>query len=188
MVIDSLYKDYFQKSKIFLYPILDIRRGACVIPEQTYLSWEGYIKTEDATLVALYPKRTDNEFLNFKKNVLLKHSRVSDYIDLNNTHIIITFDLSDMGDNYKFFLSGKYSKIDKDIKRKILNFFDKNSGNYVYVDSFLFPEKYFALYADLLNADINLLKEVGELCSPPNLEKENLIAEVIDLQNKKILG
>ena len=60
------------------------------------------------------------------------------------------------------------------------------TDNYVYVDSYLFSEKYFSLYADLLGVDENLLKEVGELCSPPDLEKENLIAEVLEIN--KILG
>ena len=188
MVIDAVYKDYFQKSRIFLYPMLDIRRGACVIPEQTYLSWDGYLRPEDAKLVTVYPKRTDTEFMNFEKNVLLKHSRICDYVNLNDTQSILTFDLSDLAENYELFMKGKYSQMNKDVKRKILNFFDRNSGNYVYVESFLFPEKYFALYAGLLNVEVSLLREVGELCSPPNLEKENLVAEVIDLQNKKILG
>ena len=188
MGINALYTEYFQKSKIFLYPVLDIKRGACVIPEQTYLGWNTHIKPEDTKLVAVYPRRTDKEFLNFKNNVLLKHSRVTDYIELSETNLLITFDLSDISDNYQLFLKGKYSQMSKDFKYKILNFFDKHSGNYVYVESFLFPEKYFRLYADLLNVSESLLREVGELCSPPNLEKENLIAEVIDLQNKKILG
>ena len=40
----------------------------------------------------------------------------------------------------------------------------------------------------LLGVEESLLKNVGELCSPPNLDKENLIAEVLDLDNKKILS
>jgi hypothetical protein len=38
------------------------------------------------------------------------------------------------------FSEGKYSKFDNKIKNKIPNFFEKNSGNYVYVHSFLYPE------------------------------------------------
>jgi hypothetical protein len=52
----------------------------------------------------------------------------------------------------------------------------------------MFPEKYFSLYAQLLHVSEELLIEVGELCSKPDLEKENLVATVIDLENKKILG
>ncbi len=55
MAIDALYKEYFQKSKIFMYPLLGIGRGSGVVPEQTYLSWEGYVTPEDTKLIAVYP-------------------------------------------------------------------------------------------------------------------------------------
>lgn len=188
MVIDALYRTYFQKSKIFLYPLLDIKRGASVIPEQTYVSWEGYLTTEDIKLITMYPKRTDSEYISFEKNVLLKHSRTTDFVELGQSHVLVTFDFSDLKSDYNKFISGKFSQMDIKLKRKIRDFFEKNSGNYVYVDSYLFPEKYFQLYADLLNVNENLLRSVGELCSPPDLDKENLIAEPVNLENIKILG
>lgn len=186
MSIDALYKSYFQKSRIFLYPLLDIRRGASVVPELTYVSWQGYLKPEDMKLILVYPKRTDVEFMNFRKHVLLNHSRTNDIVDLNESQLLVTFDFSDLKDDWTNFLEGKYSQMNVKLKRKIRDFFEKNSGNYVYVDSYLFPEKYFNLYADLLDANVDLLRSVGELCSKPDLEKENLIAEVLD--NSKILG
>ena len=33
-----LFKTYFQKSKVFLYPLLGIAKGARYIPEETYSS------------------------------------------------------------------------------------------------------------------------------------------------------
>jgi hypothetical protein len=188
MAIEALYRSYFQKSKIFLYPLLDIKRGASVVPEQTYVSWDTAITTEDAKLIAHYPKRTDKEYLNFEKNVLLRHSRTSDFIEIDDSNLIVTFDFSDIRDVFDNFVIGKYSQIDLKVKRKIRDFFEPNSPNYVYVDSYLFPDKYFKLYADLLAAEEQLLREVGELCSKPDLEKENLTLSVSDLQNKKILG
>ncbi len=186
MVIDALYKSYFQKSRIFLYPLLDIRRGASVVPEITYVSWENHLKPEDMKLILIYPKRSDTDYMNFKKHVLLNHSRTTDFVDLNENQLLVTFDFSDLKDDWTKFLNGQYSQMNVKIKRKIRDFFDPNSGNYVYVDSYLFPEKYFNLYADLLDTPVDLLKSVGELCSKPDLEKENLVAEVLD--NKKILG
>jgi len=188
MAIDALYRSYFQKSKIFLYPLLDIKRGASVVPEQTYVSWGTKLTTEDAKLIALYPKRTDREYLNFEKNVLLKHSRTSDFIEVDDDNLVVTFDFSDIRDTFDNFVAGKYSMIDLKLKRKIRDFFEPNSPNHVYVDSYLFPDKYFKLYADLLAAEESLLRSVGELCSKPDLERENLTLEVADLENKKILG
>ncbi len=38
------------------------------------------------------------------------------------------------------------------------------------------------LYSDLLAVPKNLIEEVGELCDTPDLNKENLVAEVKNLQ------
>jgi hypothetical protein len=82
----------------------------------------------------------------------------------------------------------KVTKEDKElIFPVILDFFEKNSGNYVYVHSFLYPNKWFERYAELLAVDVDLLKEVGELCDKPNFDKENLLIEVANLENLKIL-
>jgi hypothetical protein len=188
MELDALYTSYFQKSKVLLYPLLGIKRGCTAVPEQTYLSWGTKITTEDMKLVAVYAARKDQEYINFEKNVLLKHSRVTDYIKLNEDQCIFTFDFSDLKYDWQKFIKGQYSKIDSKLKRKICDHFDKNTSTSIYIDSYMFPEKYFALYADLLGTNEELLREVGELCTPPNLEKENLITEIINLQNKKILG
>lgn len=188
MAIDALYRDYFQKSKIFLYPILDIKKGSCAVPEQTYVSWDGHIKPEDAKLIALYPKRQDELYKTFEKNVLLKHPRICDYIELNDEQLLITFDFSDLSEDWNHFINGKYSMIDIKIKRKILSFFNKNSGNYVYMESYLFPDKFFNMYANLLGTSEKLLRDVGELCSKLDLERETLVAEIMNLENKKILG
>ena len=188
MAIDALYKDYFQKSKVLLYPLLGIKRGSVAIPEQTYLSWSNYIKPEDMKLIAIYPIRTDVEYLAFEKNILLKHNRLCDYIKVNNEQAVFTFDFSDLKDDWHKFLNGQFSELDSRIKRKIRDHFDKNTGTYTYIDSYLFPERYFSLYAELLGTTENILRSVGELCSKPDLERETLLLKVESLENKKILG
>jgi hypothetical protein len=188
MAIDALYKSYFQKSKVFLYPLLGIKLGSPVVPEQTYLSWDGYLTPEDIKLIAIYPKRTDQVHKNFEKTVILKHERLCDYVELNDTQNLLTFDYNDLKDDYQKMADGKYSQMDPQIKRKILNHFDKTNGSYTYMESYLFPERFFSLYASLLGVDESFLRSVGELCSKPDLEKENLIATVSNLENKKILG
>lgn len=188
MAIDALYKSYFQKSKVLLYPFLGIKRGSIAIPEQTYMSWEGFYTPEDMKLIAVYPVRHDAEYLAFEKNVLLNHSRVCDFIKLNESQNVFTFDFSDQKYDWDKFKNGSYSQMSENFRRKIRDHFDKNSATYIYVDSYLFPDKYFSLYADLLGTEEGLLREVGELCSKPDLEKETLYAEVLDLENKKILG
>lgn len=186
MVINALYSTYFQKSKVFLYPLLDIKRGTSVIPSETYISWNN-IKSEDAKLICVYPIRKDQEYSNFSKNVLLKHSRLIDYIIIDSTRAVYVFDFSDIKKDWILFVNGKYSQISDKLKRKILNFFQKNSGNYTYVDSFLYPESHFTNYARLLEIDVKILESVGELCDIPNMEKETLLLEVVDLEKIQII-
>ena len=182
MALNSVYKKYFQKSKVFLYPLLGIKRGVSVVPVETYFSWEGYYNSEDMKLICVYDIRTDEEYVLFEKNTLLKHNRLSDYIKVNS-QAIFTFDFSDMGDDWFHFINGRYSKISLELKQKILNFFDKYSGNYAYMHSYLIPVKYFSNYAELLDVEPEMLIKVGELCSIPDTAKETLQMEVADLEN-----
>lgn len=183
MAINALYKKYFQKSKIFLYPLLDIKRGTSVVPTETYVSWGEFCSTEDMKLICVYHSRTDAEYMNFEKNVLLKHSRLCDYVKADAVTSIFTFDFSDLSDDWDHFINGRYSKMDVRIKRRILDFFDSNSGNYFYVNSYLFPLTNHAVYAELLDVSIDLIKEVHELCDKPDFDKENLVLEVANLEN-----
>jgi hypothetical protein len=51
------------------------------------------------------------------------------------------------------------------------------------MQSYLLPEEYFDNYAELLNVSVDLLKDVGELCNKPSIEKETLILDAVDLNN-----
>jgi hypothetical protein len=187
MVINALYRKYFQKSKIFIYPVLGIKRGVSVLPSETYISWGTSYTTEDMKLICKYHIRTDNEYKDFEKNVLLKHNRLCDYVTVDNDTAIFTFDFSDLKEDWTHFINGRYSKINTELKRTILNYFAKSSGNYAYIESYLFPDKYFKKYAELLDVTEEFLKSVGELCSKPDLEKEMLLIEVANLENLEIL-
>ena len=187
MGMDALYTKYFQKSMIFLYPILGIKRGTSVTPIQTYFEWEGHYTAEDMKLITVYPIRDDHEYKIFAKNIILKHPRLHAMHKVDDTSQIFVFDFSDLKDDWFNLIDGKYSKMSMNIKRKIKDHFDKNSGTYAYIDSYLFPERYFSIYSSLLNVGEDLLREVGELCTKPDLEKEKLIQDVEELQNTKIL-
>jgi hypothetical protein len=63
-------------------------------------------------------------------------------------------------------------------------YYGENSGEYKYLHSFLNPEEYFNKYADLLQMDVEILKNVGELCNPCNKDKETL---KISLENLEVL-
>jgi hypothetical protein len=187
MAINALYRKYFQKSKIFIYPLLGIKRGGPATPLETYLAWGDNYTTEDKKLVCVYENRQDIEYLKFEKEVLLKNNRLTDYIRVNDKTSVFIFDFSDLNENWYHIVDGKYSKVNLNLKRNILEYFDKFSGNYIYINSYLFPEKWFERYAEILNVPSTLLIEVGELCDKPDLEKENLQISVANLQKLEIL-
>lgn len=183
MTIKSLYRDYFQKSLMFLYPHLGIRRGGSVTPIRTHLSWEGQYRPEDKRLICKYHIRDDTDYVTFEKSMLTGHrlfERFEFLKEEGNTGVYV-FNFEHMAEDWDKVLKGQYSMLSPDLKQKIGNFYGKNSTSYAYVNSFLHPENYYGIYAELLAVDIKLLKQTRELCPHPDFEKENLVAEIRDL-------
>ena len=107
MAVKSIYTKYFQKSKVFLYPLLGLKRGNKIIPSETYLAWTDIIKTEDMKLVCLYHPNKSNEYEKYEKNILLKHNRLYDIQLIDQHNKIFIFDFSDLKDDWNYFLNGK---------------------------------------------------------------------------------
>ena len=95
---------------------------------------------------------------------------------------LYVFDFEIYKTDWYNFLMGKYSKLSNVLKRAIKVYYGDKSKEYKYIDSFLYPDKYFDVYAKLLEVDVSSLKEIGELCDPWNLEKESLKIPVEDLE------
>ncbi len=74
-MVKNLYTKYTQKSRMFLYPLLGIKRGSAVVPNETYVSITNMYKPEDMKLVCLYHLRQDLEFRMFEKSKLSGNSR-----------------------------------------------------------------------------------------------------------------
>lgn len=183
MDIKSLYRDYFNKSRIFLYPLLDIKRGSSITPIETYISWNDMIIPKDRKFICLYHLRDDIQYRQFEKVKLFGNPLFDDFKELEDNKVIYIFNFDKYGEDWNNFLKGKYSKLSPELRKKIKEFFKSNPSNSVRLDSFLNPNKYFNLYADLLGVDSNLLKEVGELCSFPDIEKETLILNTKSLNS-----
>ena len=169
---------------MFLYPLLKIRKGASIVPVQTYMRWDGMYELGDCKLICVYHKRDDKEFKEFEKRFLLSNNLFYDYHLLPDNKVAYVFDFSEHSHDYAKIKSGKYSELSSEYKFKVLNFFIANPHNQAYIDSYLYPDKYFGLYADLLNCDIDLLLEVGQLCSCPDMDQETLISKSIVLEIK----
>jgi hypothetical protein len=186
MKLKSLQTQYIQKSRLFLYPILAIKRGVSITPIQTYVSWEGVYTLEDYKLIGVYHLRNDPEFNRFEQIKLLKSPYFDNFFQLENDTGAYVFDFSILYEDYQKFINGKYSKFSQEVKDKILNFFYNGVNHHTVILSYLNPEQYMEDYAELLtvggkakdekeyNKLLNLIKMVGEVCSLPDLNSETL--------------
>ena len=184
-MITSLYGKYFQKSKTFLFPILGISKTAQFPPAGVYVSWQGKFTTGDRKLVLVYKKEETPVFIDFEVSYLLSHPLfLSDEISVDG-YGVYTFSLEGFEEDYEKFLTGSYSKLSSKLKKIIRNYYGETSAEYKYIDTYLYPDRYFELYAGLLSVPIQLLESVGELCDKYDPKREELKIIVEDLEVSK---
>ena len=185
----KIYRQYFQKSKVFLYPLLGISKGSRYVPEDTYMAWQDRYTFNDLKFFCLYKQKSTKSFMKFEDTKLLNNIFFYDYQLLDHdTHLYI-FDFSLFKSDWNRILKGKYSEITERNKKRLLTFFGDKGKIAEYVESYIHPEFYFEDYAEDLNVPQDLLENVGQLCSLPNLKKEILKIKQKDIpviRNKNI--
>lgn len=178
-MIEKLYTKYFQKSKSFLFPMVGVRKTVAYPPVETYMALEGRVTPDDMVLVVLY-KRNDSEgFIAFEKKMLTSNPMFLSKLQ-TETHVVYLFNFQMHQNDWFNFLLGKYSKLSASFKNAIKLYYGDNSKGYSYMESYLFPQKYFDKYSELLGVDVDILKAIGELCDGCDLEKETLKIPVED--------
>lgn len=186
-MISNLYTKYFQKSRSFLYPALGIKRTSHHSPSGTYIALEGLVNPEDLKLICTFKEDESEGFKSFEQQMLLSNPLFSSIVHVEGYRVYL-FDFTGYQSDWFNFIMGKYSQFSTPLKKAIKLYYGENSSEYKYMDSYLHPEKYFEVYAKLLSVDTHILKEVGELCDPCDLEKETLKIPVEHLENlKKVL-
>jgi len=180
-MIETLYNKYFQKSKVFLYPILELEKCFNINSTTTYLFLKDH-KEDDMYLYVLFKINDYKSFTLPCRKKIIYNKFFHEIKILSNTEILITFNLFPICSDWEYFIEGKYSKFSKQSKDKILKFFNKDKANYVYVESFLYPEKYFNIYSHLLNVNLYHLEKTGELCDKLDIDKETLNYSSKDLE------
>ncbi len=178
----GVYTEFFQKSKVFLYPLLKIRKGVSHVPVQTYVAWENVYSTENNRFFCEYSTKMTSTFKKFSFNYLQNHKLFEDYIELNNDKHLFIFDFSVIKSDYSRFIAGKYSQLTLESKVTILDFFANEVKVADYVQGFLSPEDLHQDYAEFLAVEIETLEKVYEICTPPDLEKETLFDNNLIIQ------
>lgn len=184
MPAKNLNKSYIQKSRLFLYPLLGIKRGVSVTPIEVYTSWEGRYCFTDARLLCRYHDRDDPDFKIFDEVKLSGNTLFQEKHELEDGTLVYVFDLSKYHKDFWRVITGQYSELSKATKKQILKFFEGNTNHYVYIKSYLQPADYYEMYRDILGCDLDALKHAVELCSKPDLNKELLELSVKVMHNE----
>lgn len=182
----KIYSDYFQKSKVFLYPLLEIKKGIRFVPIQTYMSWNDIYKKDMNKFLCLYSidkkdEITKKQFEVFYKIHLKEHKLFEAHHMVDGLDLFI-FDFSIYKNDFKKFKEGKYSQFSNYTKDIIIDFFGKTGTIAEYMESYLYPEYYYDIYAEILNVSVKELEEVVELCDKPDIEKEEFQKELVMLE------
>ena len=179
----KLYTEYFQKSKVFLYPLLGLKKGVKFVPVQTYISWNGYYTKDMGKFLCLYAVDVnDPDFKKFEELHLKSHKNFDEYHMIDEQNHLYVFDLSRFKTDVNKFKKGKYSKFTKKTKETICDFFGERGTIADYVESYVYPDYYWDDYAKILGVDIETLIKVGELCDKPDLKKEDLKKDFVNVE------
>lgn len=177
---ERLLDNYFQKSYKFIFPLLQIKTTPALRPVQTYLMWLDHVKKEDYKLICVFNLQNTPEFKKYEVAELFNNKLFHDFKLLEGEKGAYLFSLDIFRDDMDHFYNGNYSKISESRKKTLLQYYSQNSYSREYFDSFLYPEKYYEIYAKHLDQDIETIKESGELCNKYDVNKERLmIKEVI---------
>ena len=186
-----MYRKYFQKSKVFLYPLLKIKKGVDFVPVETFLSWNGQYTIKDKKFICLYNQKTTKEWSEFENFYLLQNILFYDYVQLDKNMHLYIFDLSSFASDYNNLCKGKYSEFTELTKDIIIKFFGKKGAIAQYIKEYLYPNGYHEKYAEDLGVSIDTLQQVHELCDAPDYKKETLIYKKPDekvIFKKKLLS
>tara|TARA_R100001463_G_scaffold98007_1_gene152513 strand:- start:1676 stop:2230 length:555 start_codon:yes stop_codon:yes gene_type:complete len=179
----KIYSDYFQKSKVFLYPLLNIKKGVRFVPSQTYLSWNDNYDLDKSKFICLYKIDPElEEFTIFSDEILKKNNFFEEYHKIDEETHLYVFDFWPFKKELKKFINGQYSKLAGSTKNRITRFFGTIGTISEYVESYLYPENYYETYSNILKIPIEDILEVGELCDKPDLEKENFKKELVSVK------
>lgn len=167
--INNVSLGEFSKSLHFLYPLLGIH-SEHFKPLKVFVGVKGWIVPKERCLVCIFDTSKTN-FAYFETAHLFFHEAFKEVRQINAHQSIYVFNFP-YPQVWDHFLNGKYSRFGLKYKSYIVKTCIKEKWHVANMRSFLFPAEYFERYARLLNVPVELLHEVGELCSHPDMNQE----------------
>ena len=184
-MINELYTKYFQKSSAFLYPLLKIDKNKHPKPLQTYIRWDNIVDVKENKLLCLYRREDNDAWRTFEKNVLMPHNLLETTLELSNNRVLyeFNFDLEFYKQAFIKFVEGKYSEFPKQAKLLIADYFGLNTPEWVYIESYIHPAKYYSIYAQIMKVSKDSLISKVELCNTYDSQQESCPLEINEVLN-----
>jgi len=175
---------YVQKSKLFLLPLIELKKDQYIKPKGPYImDKQKRITTADYKLIVPFDKEDSSEFNHYETNYILTSSCLdsNEYYETDNLRIYV-FDLDHFKEDFDVFLKGKYT----DLHTKTKGFINLYWGTEYYgkfsphpkIEAYLAPTlSTYERFADELKIPLGDLLRIGQLLDPPDLEKETFISD-----------
>ena len=106
----GVYLEYFQKSKVFLYPLLQIKKGITHVPIQTYVAWDNVYSVNDHKFFCEYKTKKTKVFNKFAADNLINNPLFEEAIELNESTQLYIYDFSSFKTDIKRFINDKYAE------------------------------------------------------------------------------
>lgn len=172
-------KTYVQKSKLFLLPLINVKKDPFIKPIGSFIEdkLKGITK-EDCRLILPFEKEESSEFAHYEHFLL-----DSPYFDTDNfyetgKYRIYIYNLEPFADDFQHFLNGKYTQLSTKAKSLINIYWGKMQKGRFYphpkIEAYLNPTilVYEKIAEELGLEDITTLVKNKEVLDPPNIEKE----------------
>lgn len=188
-MLEIIQTEYWSKSKAFILPLTGVPRTKTFAID-SYLFWDDYSIEDYILTVRMEYGHRYEDFLAFLTLHFFQTGRkghITQSFDFEGFSILI-FDISEYAFDIEQFLKGKYSKFSKEAKDVIRTYHRKGKEGlpaniyaclypFIEADEFekMTPIAYVAKYYGFPEKD---LKELGELCSIFDSEKETLHVDI----------
>ena len=179
--MNIVYTRYFQKSKVFLYPLLGIKKGYKHVPKNTYVIWHQFFDKNDYRLMAVYDNDNSLEYKVFVDTVLKPLHAYHDKFKISESKDLFLFDMARHKHDFDCFYDGRFSQMTVEAKRRIKNYFGSVGRISKYISSFLDPEEFHDDYAEAFNVSHELIQDVYEVCSKPDIDKETFREKTLEV-------
>jgi len=155
--------------------LLGFKKNKTHKPVNTHIIWNGVCNIDERKLICIYKRLDTEEWRTFEREELMTHKMLDYCVPIDKNIVVYVFDFNIYKEDYDTFLRGRYSKLSSELKKKITDYYGVNTPEWIFIESYIFPEKYFAKYAELLGVNVNDLIKTGELCDRYDLEKETCV-------------